>query len=57
MAKKTLYDRIIEAEIRCSQWLADGNEADERGDKITAQKCWDKSGFWRDRYNKLAGNS
>lgn len=54
---KPLRERIIDAEERCNRHLADANEADERGDKVKAEKLYDKSQFWLDRYNKLAGNS
>ena len=49
-------EKIIEAEQRGSAWLADGNEAEERGDAEKADKCFAKAQFWLDRYNKLAGN-
>jgi hypothetical protein len=54
---KTLKDKIIDAEERGNKWLADGNEAAERGDNAKAERCYEKSQFWLDRYNKLAGNS
>lgn len=54
---KDLKDRIIEAEIRGSHWLAEGNAAEERGNRTKAEKCFEKSQFWLDRYNKLVGNS
>ena len=54
--QKTTAERMIEAEERCSKWLADGNAAEERGDDMKAEKCFNRSQFWRDRYNWLAGN-
>jgi len=54
---RPLKDRIIEADERCGKYLADANEALESGDKAKADRLYEKSGFWRDRYNKLAGNS
>ena len=54
---RTLKEKMIEAEVRGSFWLAEGNEARERGNLTKAEKCYDKSQFWLDRYNKLAGNS
>jgi hypothetical protein len=54
---KTIAEKIAEADERCSRALADANEADERGQKAKAERLYAKSGFWRDRYNKLAGNS
>lgn len=55
--KKTLKERIIEADERGSRYLADANEAAERGDHVKAEKLYDKGQYWLDRYNKLAGNS
>ncbi|WP_087132042.1 hypothetical protein [Caballeronia pedi] len=57
MPKKTLRERIIDAEVRGGKWLADGNEAAERGDRRKAEQCYEKSQFWLDRYNLLVGNS
>ena len=54
---KALSEKIIEAEERGSRWLADGNEAEERGDRAKAEWCFEKSQFWLDRYNRLAGNA
>ncbi|UGA46783.1 hypothetical protein HU230_0012370 [Bradyrhizobium quebecense] len=56
MSAKTLQERITEAHERCSRHLADANEAEERGDMDKAQKLYEKSGYWRDRYNKLVGD-
>ena len=53
--KKTLRERMLDAEVRSSQWLADGNEARESGQLAKAEKCYAKSQFWLDRYNLLAG--
>ena len=55
--KKTVKERRLDAEVRASQWLADGNEASERGDKVKAEACYEKSQFWLDRANLLAGNA
>ena len=55
MPKSSLADRILDADVRSSRWLADGNEASERGDKTLAEKCYEKSQFWLDRYNLLSG--
>lgn len=53
----TLQDKIIDADTRCSRYLADANAADERGQRDKAERLYGKSQFWRDRYNKLAGNA
>jgi len=47
---------IIKAETLGSKWLADGNEAEERGKHAKAEKCFAKSQYWLDRYNRLVGN-
>ena len=54
---KTIKDKIIEAEVNGSRWLADGNEAEERGNFKKAERCFDKAQFWLDRYNRLVGNA
>jgi len=57
MAERTKRERMIDAEVRGSKWLAYGNEANERGDTAKAERCYEKSQFWLDRYNRLAGNA
>lgn len=58
MAKKQdHFEKVINAEYRGNRYLADANEAAERGDKAKADKLYDKGQFWLDRYNKLVGNS
>lgn len=52
----SLSDRVIDAEERASRWLSEGNEAEERGDVEKAEFCFQKSQYWLDRYNRLAGN-
>jgi hypothetical protein len=52
-----LHPLTNEALIRSAAWLADSNEAAERGDKVRAEKCFGKSRYWLDRYNKLTGNA
>lgn len=48
--------RIADALDKSSRYLADSNEAAERGDKATAESLYLKSCSWLDRYNKLTGN-
>jgi hypothetical protein len=55
--KRTLHERIIDADERCARYLADANEAEESGQHAKAEKLFAKSGYWRDRYNLLAGNA
>lgn len=54
-AKTPIKQRIIDADARASRWLADANEARERGDAQRAADCDAKGQYWRDRYNLLAG--
>lgn len=51
------HGKMIDAEERGSKWLADANEAYERGDRAKAERLYEKAQFWLDRYNKLAGNA
>ncbi len=53
----THYDKVINAEQRGSYWLAEGNAAEERGNHAKAEKCFEKSQYWLDQYNRLTGNS
>lgn len=52
---KTIKERLLDAETRANHWLADGNEASERGDNKLAEACYDKAQYWTDRANLLAG--
>lgn len=56
MAKKSLHDRLFEAEQRCGGYLAEANEAEERGDFAKAEKLRAKQQFWLDRMNLLSGD-
>lgn len=55
--KKSLKERVMDAEERGNMYLADANEASERGDHVKAEKLYEKGQYWLDRYNKLTGNS
>lgn len=54
---KTLADRIQDADVRASQWLADANDFEERGNYERAATAYARSGFWRDRFNLLTNQS
>ena len=54
---KTLHEKMIEADERGSRYLADANEAAERGQAAKAERLYEKGQYWLDRYNKLAGNA
>lgn len=51
--KKTLRERIVDADTRASTYLGDANEAEERGDYALAEKLMGKCQYWLDRYNLL----
>ena len=55
-AKKTLSERIADADARGSHWLAEANEAADRGQKAKAEKLYEKGQYWLDLSNKLRGN-
>lgn len=55
MSKRTIEQRIADADARGSRWLADGNEAAERGDKARAEQCYALGQYWLDRSNNLRG--
>jgi hypothetical protein len=52
---KTLQDRIVEAEQLGNRYLADANEAAEKGKTEKAEKLYEKGQYWLDRLNKLQG--
>lgn len=55
MPTRPLADRMLDADVRASRWLADANEARERGDNKYAAECDAKSQHWLDRFNLLSG--
>ena len=38
-----------------NRWLAEGNEAAERGNHKKAERCYEKGQYWLDRANKALG--
>jgi hypothetical protein len=53
--KKPLAQRILDAETRGNQYLADANEARESGNYAKAERLWGKGQYWLDRANLLRG--
>jgi len=49
----SVKSKLLDAEVRCNQWLADGNQAAESGKTNRAEECYSKSQFWLDRANGL----
>lgn len=52
---KTLSEKIADADERGNRYLADANDAAERGNSVKAEKLYAKGQFWLDRSNKLRG--
>lgn len=57
MPTRPLADRILDAEVKASRWLADAYRARESGNSERAAQCDAKSQYWLDRYNLLAGSA
>lgn len=51
---RPLAERVLDAEAKASQWLADGNQAQEAGHTVKAERCFQKAQFWLDRANLLS---
>lgn len=51
--KKTLAERIAEADAKGNDWLAKANMAAERGEKDKAERMYAKGQKWLDMSNKL----
>ena len=45
---KSIKERIVEADEQGSRWLADANEAAERGEKAKAERLYAKVQHWLD---------
>lgn len=54
---KPLAERVLDAETKASKWLADGNQAQEAGRTVTAERYFQKAQFWLDRANLLRGSA
>ena len=54
---KSLSERIADADMRGGRYLADANEAAEKGQHEKAERLYEKGQFWLDRSNKLRGNN
>jgi hypothetical protein len=50
MTKRTLSDRIVEADTLASRYLGNANEASEKGYQTKVDKFYAKSQYWLDRY-------
>lgn len=54
-AKKTLNERIADADAKGAALLADANEAAERGQNAKAERLYERGQYWLDLSNKLRG--
>lgn len=48
-------DKAQTYEMHASKWLADGNEAEERGNRAKAEACFEKAQYWLDKANVARG--
>jgi len=55
--RKTLQERILDADIRAGMYLGNANEAYERGDAAHGDALYAKSQFWLDRLNLLTNQA
>jgi hypothetical protein len=55
MMTKKQFEIDWTAEERGSFWLAEANEAEEKGNLKKAEKCLQKGQYWLDRANKKRG--
>lgn len=53
--KNPIKMRIANADALGSRWLANGNDALERGETERAAECFRRGQFWIDRSNLLRG--
>lgn len=51
------HHKANDAIAKSAKWLADGNRANESGDKEKAERCYEKSQRWLDRYNRLTNQN
>jgi hypothetical protein len=56
-AMKTRAEKIAHADMMGCKYLADANEAAERGKNEKADRLYEKGQYWLDRYNRLVGDA
>lgn len=52
-SKRTLQERIVDADIKCRRALADATDAKEAGKKKKAERLEDRAQYWLDEQNRL----
>ncbi len=55
-AQKTFEQKHWEVEQKACHWLAEANEALEKGNLKRDAFCMKKAQYWLDRLNRLEGN-
>ena len=55
MRKRSINERIAEADERGSRYLAAANEAAESGNANKAERLYERGQYWLDLSNKLRG--
>jgi hypothetical protein len=56
-ATASTHEKLVYADMQCSMYLGNANEAAERGDQAKADRLYHKSQYWLDQYNRLNGNA
>lgn len=55
LTEAEINQKVAEADERGGRYLADANEAAERGQTAKAERLYEKVQYWLDRSNKLRG--
>lgn len=55
MARRSLHERIVEADSNAARYLGNFNEANERGDRKAAERLFWQAQRWLDKANDLRG--
>lgn len=53
--KRSLIERIEDADDRAARYLGNANEAEEKGNMRKAEQLIEKCQYWLDMSNKLRG--
>lgn len=55
MKSKVNHEKAVQYEANASKWLANANQASEAGNKIEAERLYDKAQYWLDKANIVRG--
>ena len=56
LTEAEISQKVAEADARGGRYLAEANEAAERGQTAKAERLYEKGQYWLDRSNKLRGS-